>query len=195
MIYPPVAVSRLQSESSWRDVLNTTDAEIVARLPRQYILGASRFVAYKQLENVIAAGEASGIPVVLAGAGPEEKFLRDVAESATVPVHFVRAPSDHLLYALIQGAQVFVFPPIEDFGILPVEAMALGTPVVVNSVGGAAESVTALDGGTAVSNFQGSEVAAAVHDAANKNMAEAKLKAQMFSEESFSENLQDWMRI
>ena len=193
VIYPPVAVRRLQSEESWKNVLSDSDSEIFARLPREYVLGASRFVSYKQLENVISAGESTGIPVVLAGAGPEEEFLREVAARASVPVHFVLSPTDALLYALIQNAQVFVFPPIEDFGIMPVEAMALGTPVIVNSVGGAAESVNALDGGTAVESFQGAEIAAAVGTAIAKNMTQAKQKAEMFSEESFSKNLREWM--
>lgn len=195
VIYPPVAVTRLQSQSNWSSVLNSIEADIFGTLPTDYVLGASRFVAYKQLESVISAGEAAGIPVVLAGAGPQEKFLRDVAENASVPVYFVDSPSDHLLYALIQSARVFIFPPVEDFGILPVEAMALGTPVLVNSVGGAVESVTALNGGTAVNNFHGSEAAAAVSDAAGKDMTETKIKARMFSEESFSESLRSWMKL
>ncbi|OAE02757.1 hypothetical protein A6A22_15975 [Arthrobacter sp. OY3WO11] len=195
VIYPPVAVTKLQSERAWKDRLDSKESEVLSSLRGEYILGASRFVSYKQLENVISAGESAGLPVVLAGAGPEEKFLRETAKTASVPVHFVDAPSDHLLYALIQSAQVFVFPPIEDFGILPVEAMALGTPVVVNSVGGAIESVTALDGGSAVDSFRGPELAAAVHDALGKDMSKARMKAQMFSEESFSENIQKWMGL
>lgn len=195
VIYPPVAIARLQTGGAWQDRVNNLESDILADLPNEYILGASRFVAYKQLENVVTAGEAAGLPVVLAGSGPEEKYLREVAENAKVPVYFVESPSDQLLYALIQGAQVFVFPPVEDFGILPVEAMALGTPVVVNAVGGAVESVTALEGGSAVRNFHGTEVATAIHDATSKNMIEARRKAEMFSEESFGKNLKKWMDV
>jgi glycosyltransferase involved in cell wall biosynthesis len=175
------------------ETLNATEVAQIERLPETYILGASRFVPYKQLENVIRAGESSGVPVVLAGSGPEEKVLTNFAEQASVPVYFVRAPSDQLLYALIQRALVFIFPPIEDFGILPVEAMALGTPTIVNSIGGAIESVAALDGGSAVETFEGPEIKAAVHDAATKDMSDAMLKAQIFSEESFSNNVRNWI--
>jgi glycosyltransferase involved in cell wall biosynthesis len=193
VIYPPVSVTKLQSVQSWVETLNATEVAQIERLPETYILGASRFVPYKQLENVIRAGESSGVPVVLAGSGPEEKVLTNFAEQASVPVYFVRAPSDNLLYALIQRALVFIFPPIEDFGILPVEAMALGTPAIVNSTGGAIESVAALDGGSAVETFEGPEIKAAVHDAATKDMSDAMLKAQIFSEESFSNNVRSWI--
>ena len=193
VIYPPVSVTKLQSESNWVDRLNSTDLAQIERLPDTYILGASRFVSYKQLESVILAGESSGVPVVLAGSGPEEKFLTDLAEQASVPVFFVNAPSDHLLYALIQRALVYIFPPIEDFGILPVEAMALGTPAIVNHIGGAVESVLALDGGTSVETFQGPSISAAIHDAAGKDMSKAKQRARVFSEESFSDKISAWI--
>lgn len=193
VIYPPVSISNLQSVPNWVDCLNSEETAQIERLPETYLLGASRFVPYKQLQKVILAGEASGIPVVLAGAGPEEKYLADLAEQASVPVLFVKAPSNRLLYALIQRALVYIFPPIEDFGILPVEAMALGTPAIVNSTGGAVESVTALNGGRAVDSFEGDSIRSAIDYAAGKDMSNAKLRAQQFSEESFSAALRDWI--
>lgn len=46
------------------------------------------------------------------------------------------------------GAKAFLFPPKEDFGIVPLEAMAAGTPVIAYGVGGATETV--VDGVTGV---------------------------------------------
>ena len=63
-------------------------------------------------------------------------------------VSFVHQPSFPLLQALYRRARALVFAPVEDFGIVPVEAMASGTPVIANAVGGAAESV--IDGKTGV---------------------------------------------
>ena len=60
--------------------------------------------------------------------------LTAAAEAATVPVHFVHAPSEALLYALYQQTSLYVFPAVEDFGIMPVEAMAAGAPVLAQSV-------------------------------------------------------------
>ena len=58
-----------------------------------------------------------------------------------MPVHFHVQPSDALVYALMERARIFVFPPIEDFGMVAVEAMASGTPVMANRIGGSGESV------------------------------------------------------
>ncbi len=141
VIHPPVEVGAIAAVTDWRSRLDGPEAARVRDLPATFVLGASRFVRYKRLDLVIRAGEAAGLPVVLAGGGPEEPRLRCLAAGARVPVHIVTEPSDALLYSLYQRALVFVFPSVEDFGIMPVEAMACGTPVVVNAEGGARETL------------------------------------------------------
>ncbi len=129
VIFPPVEVTEIQRVHNWAARLTGEDSEIFAGLPQGYVLGASRFIPYKRLDLVIRAGEAADRPVVLAGRGPELGRLRCAAAAARVPVTFVDRPSAALLRALYQQAAVFVFPAIEDFGIMPVEAMAAGAPV------------------------------------------------------------------
>ena len=143
MIYPPVDVEQIQSVADWRTRLDDEEAAQLAALPSSFLLGASRFIPYKRLDLVIQAGEAADLPVVLAGKGPERAALEAAAERASVPVHFVHAPSWALLFALYQQALLFVFPAVEDFGIMPVEAMAAGAPVLAQAVGGTSESVVA----------------------------------------------------
>lgn len=145
VIHPPVAVERILSQSDWRtQVTDRDELRLLESLPMPFILGASRFIPYKRLDLVISAGERAGLPVVIAGRGPEEQRLRALAASARVPVQIVVSPSDAMLYALMQQASVFVFPAIEDFGIVPVEAQAAGTPVVTGPIGGQVE--TFVDG-------------------------------------------------
>lgn len=141
VIYPPVDTSRIQSHDDWRERLEDNEAELFSALPEDFLLGASRFVPYKRLDLVIKAGELAGLPVVLAGAGPDLGRLRQIADHASVPVFFVDSPSDALLFSLYQQTKAFIFPPVEDFGIMPVEAMAAGAPVLCNAIGGAGESV------------------------------------------------------
>ena len=111
------------------------------------MLGVSRFIPYKRLDAVIQVGEKLGEPVVIAGFGPLEKQLRAMSADASVPVRMLTLPSDAMVRALMGRASLFVFPPIEDFGIVAVEAMAAGTPVMANRVGGAGESVQGGVGG------------------------------------------------
>ncbi|MGH9138153.1 MAG: glycosyltransferase, partial [Acidimicrobiales bacterium] len=106
-----------------------------------YVLGFSRWIPYKRLDLVIAAGAAVGMPVVIAGHGPEEAALREAAERSTVPVRFETSPDDVRLRALYRGAAALMFPAEEDFGIVPVEAQAAGTPVVALARGGSIDTV------------------------------------------------------
>ena len=193
VIYPPVDVARIQSVASWADELTTEERVVLERIPRPFVLGASRFIPYKRLDLVIKAGEAVELPVVLAGAGPEERRLREQAAEATVPVHFVHQPGDALLYALYEAASVFVFPAVEDFGIMPVEAMAVGTPVVTLAAGGASETVVDGTTGAHVPVDAGSkDFELAVARAFNVDPEACRHRARAFSGDRFAHELRAW---
>ena len=117
-------------------------ARICSRMPRSgrstrsrgFVLGVSRFIPYKRLDASSASARSSTAPVVIAGFGPLEKPAPgDRARTASVPVQVLTLPSDAMVRALMARASLFVFPPIEDFGIVAVEAMAAGTPVIAES--------------------------------------------------------------
>lgn len=192
VIYPPVAVEKIQNPSTWRVNLTAEESRSLDKLPATFILGASRFIPYKNLPAVIGAGEQAGIPVVIAGSGPDEALLRELASAALVPVHFVINPTDTLLYALYDRASVFVFPPLEDFGIVPVEAMASGTPVVALNSGGAAETVRDGVTGVLVESFA-EDLGAAVCAAAALDADDCREHARLFGAGAFQRNLTSWV--
>jgi glycosyltransferase involved in cell wall biosynthesis len=110
-----------------------------------------------------------------------------------VPVHLLGRVSDELMRALFQRALAFVFPPIEDFGIMPVEAMAAGCPVLANRVGGAAESV--VDGASGV-HFDPDDPAgfeAAVAAAEGIDRAAARRRALAFDTDRFLDEVRGWV--
>jgi glycosyltransferase involved in cell wall biosynthesis len=192
VIYPPIRVRLIQSRKSWADSLDAADQAIFEQLPTEYLLGASRFLAYKRLERVISAGEVSECAVVLAGSGPELKRLQSRAAEALVPVVILEKPSDALLFALYERAVAFVFPAVEDFGIMPVEASAAGTPVVVNAVGGAMESVIPGVTGAVVDFNSDTDLGAGVERAMACDPVASRRHASTFSEDHFRGRFASW---
>jgi glycosyltransferase involved in cell wall biosynthesis len=191
VIYPPVEVL---STSDIEQQLTADERVLLDELPRGYVLGASRFVPYKRLDLVMRAADESGMPAVIAGSGPHEKHLRGLAQKVNVPVVFVSAPSNALLSEIYRRAAVFVFPAIEDFGIMPVEAMALGTPVVVAPTGGARESVEIAGGGIVCESLSPQAIAAAIREAVLLNMASVpEIVEERFGTARFRQEILAWM--
>lgn len=193
VIYPPVDVTRIRSEREWRLLLTEHERATLESLPSEFLLGASRFIPYKRLDLVISAARAVKLPVVIAGSGPEEAKLRQHAVEEGVEARFVIAPSDAMLFSLYQRATAFVFPAVEDFGIMPVEAMACGTPVIVNASGGASESVTRAGGGAVLSSFEPDAVREAMTTISTIDRSLLPDATKQFSRERFSAEVLSWM--
>lgn len=196
VIYPPVDVERIQSVSDWRSELSASALHELESLPSDFILGASRFVPYKRLDWVIEAGAANNIPVVIAGSGPEEQHLRALAAEVSVPVHFVINPPTEMLYSLYQQAQMYVFPAVEDFGIMPVEAQAAGSRVVTTSVGGAIETIEGGKLGHAATQDSSAAVAQAVAETLSQpapSADEVAAASHSFSRERFVRRMSDFV--
>ena len=129
VIYPPVTVTKQANKPEKGD----------------YYFAISRFVGYKRFDLAIRACEDLGRKLIVAGEGPEEKSWQLLAKDNTT---FVGRVDDTEKDALIAGAKALIFPAEEDFGIVPIEAMALATPVIGYKKGGTTETV--IDGQTGV---------------------------------------------
>jgi len=190
VIYAPVDVARLKAADRQ---LTPADQRVIDSLPADFVLGVSRFIEYKRLDLVIAAGVAAGSPVVLAGQGPDQPRLQEIAAKHPGQVTFVGRPSDGLLRELYRRARVVIFPPVEDFGIVPVEAMALGTPVVSNAVGGGSETVVAGVTGAHVREWTPQEMAAAVEQASACTPQACLDRADEFDTPVFVKAMKTWV--
>ena len=131
MIYPPV----------------DTDFYHPADLPRDdYYLILSAFAPYKRLDLALEACRRMGRKLVVIGSGQDERKLRRLAGP---DAHFLGWQSDAVVRDHLCRCQAFLFPGEEDFGIVPVEAQACGTPVIALASGGATETVVPLDSSAA----------------------------------------------
>lgn len=160
---------------------------------REGFLVVSAFVPYKRIPDAVEAARRGKLPLVLAGSGPDGDRLRRLCGET---VRVVDTPSDEELRELYRGAEAVLMPGEEDFGIVPVEAQACGTPVVAFGRGGAAETV--LDGRTGVLyDRPGPEALLAAIDRFRTlrfNPDDALRNAGRFSRASFRRNLLAWLR-
>ncbi len=145
----------------------------------------SRLIPYKKFDLAIAAAIQGGFKLNIVGAGPEESKLKELAAGhANIKFHG-RLPDDELK-RLLSESQGVLFPAYEDFGIVPVEAMAAGLPVIVYREGGAAETVRP-EFGEHISAQNPEEIVAAVNRIESRTFDESVLKAHAsgFSTERF----------
>jgi glycosyltransferase involved in cell wall biosynthesis len=119
-----------------------------------YYLIVGRQVAYKRLDLAVDAFNALGLPLVVAGAGEEIAIQKPRAKGN---IDFRGFVADQDLPQLYANAKAVLYPQEEDYGLVPVEAQAAGTPVIAYGKGGASETV--VDGTTGVLFHEQSSVA------------------------------------
>ena len=192
VIYPPVDVAQY-TDSIHDSDLTEQELELLSSLPDSFILGASRFIPYKRLDLVIRMGQVNKVPVVLAGDGPSLVELQALAAQSPGLVTFVGRPSFPLLRALYERALAYVFPAVEDFGIMPVEAMATGTPVVAPMMGGAAESVLEGRTGTLLEKFDDATMRGAINRVSALHASDCIERAWEFDTSVFRRRIREWV--
>ncbi|MDR3619016.1 MAG: glycosyltransferase [Paludisphaera borealis] len=107
--------------------------------PREdFYLIVSALVPYKRVDQAIDACNRSGRRLVIIGAGPERARLEALAGPT---VTFLGWQSDQAIRDHYRRCRALIFPGEEDFGIVPVEALACGAPVIALRRGGVAETV------------------------------------------------------
>ncbi|GAA2701076.1 glycosyltransferase [Micromonospora olivasterospora] len=160
---------------------------------RDYLLGMGRWIPYKNFDLIIQIADAAGLPVVIAGSGPEEAALRRAAERVRVPVTFEVRPSKERLRQLYWGARALLFPVHEDFGIIPVEAQACGTPVVGLRRGGLLETVVDGETGFLVDSLDPRSFVPPVHQLRELSPDRVRAHAAGFSEQQFAARMAAWI--
>lgn len=161
---------------------------------RDYLLGVGRWIPYKNFDLIIAVAAAAGLPLVIAGSGPEEAHLRRLAARAGVPVTFEIRPDPQRLRQLYWGARALVFPVHEDFGIVPVEAQACGTPVLGLRRGGLLDTVVDGETGLLTDDTDPRVLASLVRRTAELSPERMTANAATFSRRAFEEKLTAWIQ-
>ena len=156
------------------------------RKPEDWYLVVSALVPYKRVDHAIAACAALRKPLKIVGSGPETKKLAALAASLGCQVELFGFVSDQELVDYYSRARALLFPGIEDFGIVPVEAMAAGCPVIALGKGGILDSMTDSTGILYTEeSVEGLKAAIVDFESRAFEVAEIRKRAQTFSRHAF----------
>lgn len=122
VIHPPVEVDQFE----------------VSEVSEDYFLIVSQLSPYKRVDLAVQLFNKLGKRLIVIGAGPQERFLREIAAPN---VEILGFKDDAVVHEYMKYCRAVIFPGEDDFGIVPVEAMACGKPVLAFGAGGALETV------------------------------------------------------
>jgi glycosyltransferase involved in cell wall biosynthesis len=176
VVYPPVDTSFFHPD---------------AAPPERFALVVSALVPYKRVDVAIDACRLAGVPLKVAGGGPEREALERAAAASGANVEFLGRVPDEDIRALYRRAAVTLLPGEEDFGIAPLEAQACGRPVVALGRGGACETVVHGETGLLVDAPGVEPFADAVASAVDSRFDSGAIRrhAERFSRERFGDEI------
>ncbi len=179
VIFPPVDTARFQ----------TRDKSAL----RHGFIVAGRQTPYKRFDLAIAACNELKIPLVVIGDGPDHRRLEKLAGRSTT---FLTQVNDAEIVGHFASALGFIMPNMDDFGIVAVEAMAAGTPVVAYNKGGAQDYVVPGKTGLFFERQTVKNLSAALETASNKNWDYGQIagEAEQFSAVHFVHNMQNYIK-
>jgi glycosyltransferase involved in cell wall biosynthesis len=177
VIYPPVDVANFELVEQKED----------------YYFTASRMVSYKKIELIVKSfNKMPDKKLVVAGDGPEYKKIKEIAQSNIELIGFLEIKD---LKRYLSKARAFVFAAEEDFGIIPVEAQACGTPVIAYNKGGSKETVIDKKTGLLFNHQTEKSIIEAVKDFEKLIFDPAVIRqnAMRFSKERFEKEMNDFV--
>ncbi len=156
---------------------------------KDYYLFFSSLVKQKGAKLAIKTFNSSSKTLVVAGRGPEEKHLKKLAENNIVFKGFVSGNDKKKLFL---GAKALIYCSIEeDFGIIPVEAMSYGIPVIAYNSGGVAETIINSETGLLFNEYSVENLQKTIlkFEGMKFSLLTCKNQAKKFSEENFKKSL------
>ncbi len=181
LAYPPVDISRF-----YREVKSSK-----LKAP-SYYLAAGRFMRYKRFDLIIDAFANLGYWLKIVGSGPEKESLAmRINELGAANIELLPLVGDDELCKLYNGAKAFIFPQVEDFGLVAAEAQACGTPVIAYAAGGALEIVEDGETGILFKEQTPNSLIEAVQRFEKTKFSRVKISqsAKRFSKENFQKKI------
>jgi glycosyltransferase involved in cell wall biosynthesis len=182
VIYPPVYLERSREVSANKQ-----------HKRKDFYFAISRLIPYKRFDLAIRACNELGKSLIIAGAGPELEKLRKISGPT---ISYLGNIDEKDKNKIFREAKALIFPAEEDFGIVPVEAMSQGCPVIASKRGGTSETIT--DGKTGVlfdeQSVDGIKKAILRLEKSKFNERGIISQAKKFSKERFIKDFSEFVR-
>lgn len=149
-----------------------------------YYLVSSRMISYKRLDIVIETFNWLGLPLIIIGDGPERKRLE---ASALSNIKFLGYVEDEWRTHLMAKAKAVIVTALEDYGLVPIEANASGTPVIAYGAGGVLDTQISGKTGILFKPQSPDALQSAVRQAEEQKWDYAQIRAHAV--ENFSERI------
>lgn len=180
VIFPPVETDRFKLPGNVKPPL------------RHGFVVAGRQTPYKRFDLAIEACNELKVPLVVIGDGPDHRRLERLAGRS---VTFLTNTNDLEMAGHFQSALGYIMPNMDDFGIVAVEALAAGTPVIAYNKGGALDYVAEGKTGLFFERQTVKQLTEALEAAMGKNFDYAAIArtADDFSVAAFNENMRNYI--
>jgi len=182
IIHPPVDTKRFQTSAAGHQSVAS----------RQGFVTAGRQTAYKRIDLAVTACTQLNLHLVVIGNGPEHTRL---VKMAGPTVSFQTSASDSDVATYFETAEAFIFPGLDDFGIVAVEAMAAGAPVIAYKAGGALDYVVEGQTGSFFTDQTNQSLEAALQKfhSASYRAEIIQEKAETFDTKQFEHHILDYL--
>ncbi len=176
VIHPPVDVKKFH----------------IGKKQDNYFLMVGRIIAYKRFDIAVHAFNKLGLPLKIIGRGPELKRLKKIAKSN---IEFLGRVPDGKLADYYAGCQAFIFPQEEDFGIVAIEAMASGRPLIAYRGGDIVEHMEEGKTGIFFENQTPNDIIVAVRKFNSKNYNPEYIRKSVlgFDKEIFKKKIKNYV--
>ena len=155
----------------------------------------SRQVNWKRLDLCVKACLETGDDLTIIGDGPEHRHLVKLAKDAK-NIHFYSTMTQDKLKTYLASADAYLFPSMEPFGLAPIEALAMGTPVIAYGKGGALDYVHPGKNGVLFENQTVKSLVSAMRSFNPTDYSEVEIKnsAKPFDKQIFKQKIKELVR-
>lgn len=159
---------------------------------QDYFLMGGRITPYKGYEQVIRIFNHLQLPLHVVGDGRYANYLRSISNSN---ITFFGKVSDQVLRNQYSGAKAFIYPQVEDFGLMPLEAAGCQTPTIALAKAGSLETVLPGVTGELIENFDLATLSELLlnWDISRYDINSMRNHAENFSKEIFQKKISDYV--